>query len=137
MHKTLIAAAAFAALAGSATAAETETYDVTFLDTILTQSTEGLSLGDRFILNDLLLKDGKEVGYNSGVCTITDVQGIAICNITFVLPEGTVSIQFVNSPPPLKTFGLFGGTGAHASRSGSGELLEHGDGTGKVTFNFD
>ncbi len=135
MFKLAFAAVAIAGLMGSATgAAETLSYEVTFNDSVLAAKTDGLNLGDRFIIDDVLLKDGKQVGTNSGVCTVTNVAGIALCNVTFVLAEGTLSIQFVNSPPPTKDFAVMGGTGAYAGKTGSGQLIENGDNTGKVTF---
>jgi hypothetical protein len=137
MHKLPIAAALLVGLMVSAAgAAEPLTYDVTFNDQFLTAKTDGLSLGDRIIIDDALLKDGKNVGSTSGVCTMTNVQGIALCNITFVLPDGTLAIQFVNSPPPRKDFAILGGTGAYAGKIGAGVMIENGDNTGTVSFDL-
>jgi hypothetical protein len=116
------------------TSAEELAFDVRFNDAILAAGQAGFAVGDRVILDDALLVDGKEVGTTSGVCTITDAAGVMLCAITFVLPEGTLSTQFVNTPPPEKHFALFGGTDAYAARVGSGVLLEHGDGTGRLTI---
>lgn len=132
-------AAAVAVLAVSAaSAAETLEFDVTFNDSFVTAKPDALSAGDNIIINDVLLKDGKNVGMTSGVCTITEPnQGYAICNVTFVLAEGAVSIQFVNSPPPEKHFAIVGGTDAYAGAKGSGVLIEHGDNTGSLTLNIE
>jgi hypothetical protein len=116
------------------------TFDVVFHDTILTASTAELSLGDRFILSDDVLLNGESVGHNGGVCTVTDLAGELICNVTWSLPGGTISTQFLNTPPPDKLFAITGGTGQYAGARGTGELIEHGDGndqsggTGTVTF---
>lgn len=134
MWRIAVGALVLAASVATAVGAETLRYDVRFDDTVLAAKPDELSLGDRFILSDILLQDGAEVGSNSGICTITDIRGAALCNVTFILPGGTLSIQFVNSPPPEKHFAVTGATGDFAGREGSGVLVEHGDGTGSVTF---
>ena len=120
----------------AAAAQETLTYDVVFNDTILAERTDGFTLGDRFILNDVLRRLGEDVGRVSGVCTITDIQGVALCAMTFELPDGAIAGQFINTPPPEKTFAITGGTGVYLGRTGYGVLVEAGDGTGTVTFHF-
>jgi hypothetical protein len=117
--------------------AEELVYDVTFNDAVLAAGTQGFAPGDRIILNDVLLTDGSKTGSTAGVCTVTDPAGVMHCAITFVLPEGSISTQFANTPPPEKHFGLFAGTGAYDGRTGSGVMLEHGDGTGKLTLTIE
>lgn len=109
-------------------------FDVRFHDTILAADPTKLQLGDRFILSDKLLRDGKEVGHNAGVCTLTDTAGEMVCTVTYWFADGTISTQFINSPPPKKEFAVTGGTGAYANARGTGELNEHGDETGDITF---
>jgi len=121
-------------IVSAAQAGQTLSYDVNFHDTVLTAKTDGLSLGDRFILDDVLLEAGKQVGTSSGLCTITNVDGIAICNVTFSLPGGTLSAQFINAPPPRKDFAIIGGTGAYANAMGTGVMIENGDNTGNLTL---
>jgi hypothetical protein len=113
-------------------------FDVQFRDTpILADDAAGFQLGDRVMLNDLVLTGGTEVGHNGGVCTIIDsVGGEMFCAVTWSLPNGTIATQFLNTPPPEKTFAIVGGTGAYAGASGTGTLVEHGDGTGTVTFDL-
>lgn len=123
-------------LATAASGQSGATFDVVFNDTILAQGTAGWTLGDRFILNDELRRGGETVGRIGGVCTIIDVEGFALCTMTFVLPDGEISCQFLNSPPPEKTFAITGGTAAYLARPGYGILIENGDGTGTVTFHF-
>lgn len=134
-----IAVAAILALApATVQAAETLSYDVVFNDSIIAAGTDTLAVGDRVIINDRLLSDGADAGQAAGVCTIVDVESnSAICTVTFTLEAGGLSVQFVNSPPPEKTFPILGGTGAFAGRHGIGTLLEHGDGTGSVNFTVD
>jgi hypothetical protein len=109
-------------------------YDVQFHDTIIAKVQTGLSQGDQFVLNDTLLSNGAEVGHNGGVCTVNDAAGELICVVTWSLPDGTISTQFLNTPPPDKVFAITGGTGAYAGIQGTGELTENGDETGSVTF---
>src|SRR5689334_22029603 len=95
-------------------------FDVAFHDTVLAANTATFSLGDRIILNDRLLANGTEVGHNAGVCTITDNSGggEALCNVTWALPDGTISTQLLNTPPPQKTFAIIGGTGGYQGARG-------------------
>jgi hypothetical protein len=138
MKSVTLAAVAALLLGSPASAAETLSYDVVFHDKVITAKTDALSAGDRIIINDDLLIAGTKVGMAAGACTITDeVNGFAICNVSFVLEKGALSIQFVNSPPPEKNFAILGGSDAYAGRTGAGTLIEHGDGTGSVTFRLD
>ena len=130
----LTTAVAGGLVVSAARAGQTLSYDVTFHDTVLTAKTDGLSLGDRFILDDVLLQGGKQVGTSSGLCTITNINGIAICNVTFSVPGGTLSAQFINAPPPKKDFAITGGTGAYANVIGVGVMIENGDNTGTLTL---
>jgi len=109
-----------------------------FQDAFLVADPEkGVQLGNRIILNDLVLLDGTEIGHNGGVCTVTDADGGELfCAVTWYLPDGTISTQFLNTPPPEKTFAVIGGTGAYVGAQGTGTLIEHGDETGTVTFDL-
>jgi len=120
-----------------ATGQQTLRFDVQFRDTFLAADPAAMELGDRVILSDLLLSDGKEVGRNAGVCTVTDVAGEAICSVVYSLPDGTIATQFFNTPPPEKEFAIIGGTGRYQGARGFGELVESGtDQTGTVTFHL-
>lgn len=110
-------------------------FDVEFWDTLLAALGTGLQFGDRVIVNDLLLLDGQEIGHNGGVCTVVDPEGDELfCAVTWSLPDGTISTQFLNTPAPEKVFAITGGTGAYGGAQGVGTLIEHGDGTGTVSF---
>jgi hypothetical protein len=113
---------------------ETLNFDIAFRDTVLAADQSALSLGDRFILNDLILKEGETVGHNGGVCTIVDTAGEAMCTVVFSLPEGTIVTAFLNTPPPEKTFAIVGGTGKYEGTRGAGTLIEALDQTGTLTF---
>jgi hypothetical protein len=135
MLRFTLAAATAVLMVSASNGAETLTFDVAFNDSFVTAKPDALSAGDNIIINDVLRKDGKNVGMTSGVCTITEPnQGYAICNVTFVLADGAVSIQFVNSPPPEKHFAIVGGSDAYAGAEGSGVLIEHGDNTGSLVL---
>jgi hypothetical protein len=75
-------------------------FDVRFQDTsVVRDEAAGFQPGDRIILHDLLLINGEDVGHNGGVCTITDPDGGEMfCAVTWFLPEGTISTQFLNAP---------------------------------------
>jgi hypothetical protein len=117
-------------------AAQSLNFDVQFRDTVLAATSAEFTLGDRFILNDRLLKDGKEVGHNGGVCTIIDTAGEAMCTVIFALPEGAIATEFLNTPPPEKVFAIVGGTGRYQGARGSGELVEASDQTGTLAFHL-
>ena len=129
--------AMLALLSATPALAESLAFDVAFNDTLVTVNNDRLVAGDRVIMNDVLLTDGTPVGAAHGVCTITDPNGFAICNVTFVLGPDSLSAQFVNSPPPEKHFAILGGTGKYASATGMGTLIEHGDETGSLSFELD
>jgi hypothetical protein len=112
-------------------------FDVAFNDTLITANSDRLVTGDRVVMNDRLLTDGEDAGAVHGVCTITDPNGFAICSVTFVIGDDSLSTQFVNSPPPEKHFTILGGTGEYAGATGTGVLIEHGDETGTVSFTID
>jgi hypothetical protein len=133
----LLPAARSAAQAGTPTSAgQTLHFDVQFQDTFLTADPAALALGDRVILSDLLLSNGKEAGRNAGVCTVTDVAGEMICSVVYTFPDGQIATQFFNTPPPEKAFAIVGGTGRYLGAHGFGELVEHGDEAGTVTFHL-
>jgi len=118
-------------------AGQTIHFDVQFNETALDLGTPGPSPGDEFILHDLLFSDGKQVGHNGGVCVLTDPTAPEIaCTATFSLPDGTITTQFLTTPPPNKVFAVTGGTGIYRNVRGDGTLVENGNGTGEITFHL-
>jgi hypothetical protein len=95
----------------------------------------GLSDGDQIVFHDKLTRNGRPAGDQLGSCVVVDA-AVALANCTGVvrLPRGTVTVHFANSPPPMKTLGVTGGTGAYRTTRGDGTLVEKGDGTGTLTF---
>jgi hypothetical protein len=108
-------------------------------DTFLDLGAPGPSQGDEFILHDLVFTpDGRtQVGHDGGMCVIFDV---AIpeenCTVTYSLPGGDITTQFLNSPPPAKTFAVTGGTGSYRNVRGQGELVELGNETATLSFDL-
>ena len=78
-------------------------------DPFLDLGTPGPSQGDEMILHDLVFTpDGHtQVGYDGGSCVFFDVtKPEENCTLTFSLPGGTITTQFLNSPPPAKTLAV-------------------------------
>jgi len=120
---------------------KTLTFDVQFSPFELVRSSStpdpstGIGVGDQLIFHDLLLVKGKQVGDEGGFCVIVDAsQVLANCVSTIRLVGGTITAQFLNSPPPLKELAITGGSGSYRRVAGDGTLLEHGDGTGTETL---
>jgi hypothetical protein len=128
--------------AGAAGQPRTLRLDVRFQDSFVEVAGPGFVPGNQIILNDRLLSEGEEAGQISGVCTVT-APGETACAMIFVLRDGTVTAQLFNTPPPVKTFAITGGTGAYRGARGEGVLVENGDGpeeggggTGSVTLSL-
>lgn len=98
----------------------------------------GMSAGDVIVSSDLLFQKGKKVGRAALTCTITAPKvPEGTCSITWALPGGTVSGQFLNSPPPRKTVAITGGTGTYVGARGQAVVVELGkDQAGTVSFTF-
>jgi hypothetical protein len=59
----------------------------------------------------------------------------AACHGSFVLPAGQITVQFLNSPPPVKIGASTGGTGRYRTARGQIKLVEPATGNrGSVTF---
>jgi hypothetical protein len=99
-----LSVSASATLAAGRPSRHTLRYRIRFNDVALDLGAPGPSLGDVQVLNDTLVNHrGKVVGHDGGVCTITSLDPAeANCAITFALPGGQITTQFLNSPPPRK-----------------------------------
>jgi hypothetical protein len=129
----------------SAVASSVETTHLHFFvkfigqDTFLDLGTPGFSQGDEFILHDLVFTpDGRtQVGYDGGSCVIFDVaRPEENCTVTFSLPGGDITTQFLNSPPPAKTLAVTGGTGIYRNVRGQGKLVESVNQTATLSFDL-
>ena len=108
-------------------------------DTFLDLGATGPSQGDEEILHDLVFSpDGRtQVGYDGGSCVLFDVaKPEENCTLTYSLPGGDITTQFLNSPPPAKIFAVTGGTGTYRNVRGQGKLVESGHETATLTFDL-
>ncbi len=82
--------------------------------------------------------DGRtQVGYDGGSCVIFDVaKSEENCTVTFSLPGGDITTQFLNSPPPAKTLAVTGGTGIYRNVRGQGKLVESVNQTATLSFDL-
>jgi hypothetical protein len=131
-------ASASPALAAAQAKTKTLRYGIRFNETALDLGTPGPSLGDVQILNDKLVnRRGKVVGHDGGICTVTSLDPPETnCTITFSLPGGQITSQFLNSPPPRKIAPITGGTRRYRGARGDLVLTEHPDQTGTIVFRF-
>jgi Allene oxide cyclase barrel like domain len=94
----------------------------------------GFGFGDEITFHDLLFSHGRQAGDEGGSCVIVDgSQLLANCAEVVRLPEGTITAQFLNAPPPRKQLAVTGGTGIYRNVGGEGTLVESGNGTGRLT----
>ena len=98
---------------------------------------KGPSLGDQTIFHDTLVNaKGAVVGHDGLVCTFTNpAVPEASCQGVAKLPDGLLTFQFLNSPPPRKTAAITGGTGRYQDVRGQLVIVESAkDQTGTYTF---
>jgi hypothetical protein len=97
--------------------------------------THNFTDGDEIVFHDQLLVKGNQVGDEGGSCEIIDgAAALANCTGVIRLPHGLISYQFLNEPPPDKTFVITGGTGRYLNVGGTGHLHEDATGpTGTLT----
>ena len=129
-------AAAASRTDASTNASHTIKFAVAFHEVQLDLGKKGPSVGDEQIIADSLLDaKGKKAGHDAGVCTLTTLTPPeAACNITFSLPGGEISTQFLNTPPPRKVTAIVGGTGAYRGTRGEAVIVEGPKQTGTITF---
>jgi hypothetical protein len=98
----------------------------------------GLSLGDYFVATEDLFRQGKKVGSDHAVCTLTRLvprtgtpKRFAVqCVVTLLLPEGQITVQGVRTgsltqplPPPF-VWAITGGTGAYKTARGQVRIVD-------------
>ena len=98
----------------------------------------GLSLGDYFVATENLFRQGKKVGTDHAVCTLTRLEPptgtpkrfAAQCLATLVLPEGQITLQGVRTgslsaqQPPRFTLAITGGTGTYKTAQGQVRIVD-------------
>jgi hypothetical protein len=93
------------------------------------------SLGDELVFHDQLFSGSQHVGDEAGSCVIVDVTHVlANCTMVVRLPDGTITGQFLDAPPPHKQIAITGGTGVYDAAGGDGTLVEFGTFHGKLTL---
>jgi hypothetical protein len=98
-------------------------------------SPPGPDVGDIVALDDQLLVNGRVIGHDGGSCVFNNVsRPEASCVVTFALPRGTITGQWLNQPPPRKVVAVTGGTGLYRNARGEAVIVEAPDQTGTATF---
>jgi hypothetical protein len=84
-----------------------------------------VNLGDRSVFTHALYADEESVGFDGGTCTVVRLEEdgtyYILCNVSMMLPDGTISFQtFIDEkfPPPPFFAAITGGTGAYKGASG-------------------
>jgi hypothetical protein len=104
-----------------------------FIDT----GAPGPSLGDLRVLDDGLYRGRRQVGRDGGSCVITNMdRPEASCTVTWRLPRGTITGQWLNQPPPRKVVAVTGGTGLYRRARGEAVVVERSTDRGFVTFHL-
>jgi hypothetical protein len=99
------------------------------------------SKGDQTVFRDELLRGGRAVGHESGVCTVTEdpsAEGVLPihCQMTVELPQGQITAQGATSNAPDKHLAITGGTGRYVGAAGELVLTEFGNGTGSLVVHL-
>jgi hypothetical protein len=131
---TLVAAvSATAGLAnGSAPRTTTIVYHLKYspLTVIHLSPSGGYSRGDQIVSWDDLYKGSKQVGSDANACVLTNLTPLqAECTITFVFSYGTITAQYMDTPPPHKIAAVTGGTGRYLGARGQVVIVESGSDT--------
>jgi hypothetical protein len=109
-------------------------------DTFLDLGIPGFSQGDEFIFHDLVFTaDGRtQVGHDGGMGVIFDVATLEEnCTLTFALPRGEITTQFLTSTGPApKPFAVTGGTGSYRNVRGQEVLAESSQETATLSFDL-
>jgi Allene oxide cyclase barrel like domain len=98
----------------------------------------GPSLGDEFVFASKLMKDGKQVGHDGGVCTVTSLDNQEVqCQATVWLDAGQITVQGL-VPDQASTFTLpvTGGSGAYKGAEGELHVHEFSDTRSTLTFHL-
>jgi len=79
------------------------------------------SLGDTFVFSEDLARDGRNVGFDGGVCTAVRVQNRPAafqCVVTAHLRDGDLTVQGFAFDQPRNVFAITGGTGRWRNAGG-------------------
>jgi hypothetical protein len=98
----------------------------------------GPSLGDYTVITENLFREGKKVGTDHAICTITRLEpptgtpkrGALQCLVTLLLAEGQITLQGVHAgsvssqQPPRFTLAITGGTDAYKTAHGQVRIVD-------------
>jgi Allene oxide cyclase barrel like domain len=94
--------------------------------------------GDYVTFSDVLRNGrGTAVGTEAGSGLITRIDATSIqvyYSMAVQLPGGQLAAQGISSNAPTKHLAIVGGTGRYVDASGDLQLVENGDGTGRLTL---
>jgi hypothetical protein len=130
-----LAAAVFAAAgfaSGSGPRTTTIRYHVKFspFTVIHVVPNGGYGRGDEIVSWDDLYKGGKKAGRDAQACVLTNLSPLqAECTLTFVFADGTITAQYMDTPPPDKIAAVTGGTGKYLGARGQVVIVESGSDT--------
>jgi hypothetical protein len=99
---------------------------------------DDIGLGDYAVFSDELLDSkGHVVGTEGGsglVTKISATEAQIFFTLAIQLPHGQIAASGLSSPAPSKQLAVTGGTGRYVGARGHLDLLENGDGTGKLVI---
>jgi len=131
-----LAAAVFATAgfaSGSGPRTTTIVYHLKYSPLTIIHVTQGggpSSRGDEIVSWDDLYKGDKKVGRDANACVLTNLSPPqAECTITFVVTGGTITAQYMDTPPPHKIAAVTGGTGKYFGARGQVVIVESGSDT--------
>ena len=91
----------------------------------------GPGIGDMLVFQDQILdRQGRQVGFEAGTCTITAVIDTGFqthCVGTVSLPAGQIAFQGLATNAPEKVMGIVGGTGRYRTAAGELVVVELGE----------
>jgi hypothetical protein len=94
--------------------------------------------GDYVTFSDVLRNaQGKAVGTEAGAGLITRIDASTVqvyYTMALQLPGGQIAAQGISSNAPTKHLAVVGGTGRYLDAAGNLQLVENGDGTGRLTL---
>lgn len=91
---------------------------------------DSYSRGDEIVSWDDLYKGGKTVGRDAQACVLTNLSPLqGECTITFAVADGTLTAQYMDTPPPYKIAAVTGGTGKYLGARGQVVIVESGSDT--------
>ena len=106
-------------------------------DPFIDAGAPGPGLGDVRVLDDALFRHRRQVGRDGGSCVVTNAdRPEASCVVTWHLPHGSITGQWLNQPPPRKVVAVTGGTGIYRHARGEAVVVERSTDRGVVTFHL-